>query len=85
MSDSLKIENGKYEIVIEEDYSVNIYRGGEVWISKPLGEKMFIALVHEPQSNEAMSKQKDRIIKDLQERLNGFLKEEESNKYTTEE
>lgn len=45
--DSVPVENGKYEIVLEQNYDLNVYRGGELWLFRPQGSKMLISILYE--------------------------------------
>lgn len=47
MIDSVKIENGKYEIVLDDSYNVHIYRGGELRVVEPPFPKMLISVLYE--------------------------------------
>lgn len=49
MRDKIDIENGKYSIVLEENYQVNIYRYGELSVENPPHSKMMIAILYEMQ------------------------------------
>ncbi len=45
--DSIKIENGKYEIVLPKEGMLYIKRGDEVWMTEVAGSKMLIAMMYE--------------------------------------
>lgn len=49
MIDKIDIENGKYSIVLEDDYQVNIYRHGELSVENPPHSKMMISIIYELQ------------------------------------
>lgn len=49
MIDKIDVDSGKYSIVLEDDYSVNLYRHGELWTENPSHSKMLIAIIYEMQ------------------------------------
>lgn len=41
----IKVENGKYNMIMTEDFKVKVLRGGEEWMEFDKGSKFFIALM----------------------------------------
>lgn len=42
---NVSVENGKYNVVLTQDYRVKYLRHGEEWVNNPPGSKMMIALM----------------------------------------
>lgn len=42
---NVSVENGKYNVVLTQDYHVKYLRHGEEWVNNPPGSKMMIALM----------------------------------------
>lgn len=49
MVDKIDVDGGKYSIVLEDDYNVNLYRHGELWTENAPHSKMLISIIYEMQ------------------------------------
>ena len=85
MIDSLKVENGKYEIILEDNYEVNIYRGGELWVEQAQAPKMLIALIYEVKSLKDQLKSFGQSSSDLKTKFIGEFSWEEEETYFDED
>lgn len=48
----IKVENGKYNMIITEDFQVKVLRHGEEWMDIDKGSKFFIALMYKFEAME---------------------------------
>lgn len=52
----IKVENGKYNIIMTEDFKVKVLRGAEEWMEFDKGSKFFIALMGKFEAMEEVLK-----------------------------
>lgn len=55
----IKVENGKYNMIMTEDFQVKVLRHGEEWMDIDKGSKFFIALMHKFEAMEEALKECD--------------------------
>ncbi|PEQ33388.1 hypothetical protein CN467_22005 [Bacillus cereus] len=75
----IPVENGKYDVVLTEEYEVKFLRDGEEWVNNPPGSKMLIALMgqHEDLQNEnnKLREALQRACNSLGADINDYLEE----------
>ncbi len=59
---NIELENGKYNIVLTNDYKVQYLRGGEVWVEDPPAPKMLISFMDKFEQLENQLKEAKELL-----------------------
>ncbi|MEJ9127348.1 hypothetical protein P4I92_27400, partial [Bacillus cereus] len=76
---NIPVENGKYNVVLKENYEVKFLRNGEEWVNNPPGSKMLIALMGQQEDlqneNNKLREALQRACNSLGADINDYLEE----------
>lgn len=59
---NIELENGKYNMVLTNDYKVQYLRGGEVWVEDPPAPKMLICFMDKFEQLENQLKEAKELL-----------------------
>lgn len=59
---NIELENGKYSMVLTNDYKVQYLRGGEVWVEDPPAPKMLISFMDKFEQLECQLKEAKELL-----------------------
>lgn len=76
---NIPVENGKYNVILTENYEVKFLRNSEEWVNNPPGSKMLIALMGQQEDlqneNNKLREALQRACNSLGADINDYLEE----------